>query len=616
MVTAQPLDSVRDAQAWPGHSLLLAAWLGLAVGLAEAGYMLTRQHLFGRLNAHLSPQVIWMSPVADLLWFLPLGLLLLGIHRLRPSALSAVATLTLTFMPAYLALGFLFPSFHRGAATLLAFGLALQTARLLRDRRAVVIRVVWRTLPVLAGVIGFGVAANALLDARREAAARRQVPFVGTDSTNVLLLVLDTVRALDLSLYGYDRPTTPGLTRWARSGTVFSRAYSTAPWTLPSHASMFTGRLPHELSVGWAAALDETYPTLAEVLRARGYRTGGFIANMLFCGRDFGLGRGFDHYEDFAVSPGEVFESSSIGRVVSESYSVRRLLGHYDYFGRKAAPTVDGPALRWMTADRSRPFFAFVNLLDAHQPYLPPAEDDARFVTQPTPRRQEYRYLAHEASLRNPELLSTAELQREREAYDASIAYLDRRVDSLLGALAREGILDRTLVIVTADHGEQFGEHGFFAHGNSVYGQTLWVPLILRLPGRVPAGRVVETPVSLRDLPATVLELTGVPKQRLFPGQSWAARWRSADAGAMAPPVAAEVRLRGRTDRALILGDEHYLSFHEGGAAVYNIRTDPTQQHDLLAAGATAHPGAYYAARLDSLIPVARTPGTRSTGAR
>jgi arylsulfatase A-like enzyme len=112
---------------------------------------------------------------------------------------------------------------------------------------------------------------------------------------------LDTVGAEAVSTYGYARETTPNLDRFAATGVQFERALSTAPWTLASHASMFTGHYPHELSVAWDKPLDETFPTLAEALRARGYVTGGFVANY-YCSFEFGLNRGFTHYEDFAVS--------------------------------------------------------------------------------------------------------------------------------------------------------------------------------------------------------------------------------------------------------------------------------------------------------------------------
>ncbi len=126
-------------------------------------------------------------------------------------------------------------------------------------------------------------------------------PSPSAAAPNVLFIVLDTVRADRLSLYGYDRPTTPALERWARQGILFSEARATAPWTLASHASLFTGRWPRELGVKWLTPLGTTVPTLAEYFGSRGYATAGFVANLIYCSYDTGLDRGFTHYEDYVL---------------------------------------------------------------------------------------------------------------------------------------------------------------------------------------------------------------------------------------------------------------------------------------------------------------------------
>ncbi len=135
----------------------------------------------------------------------------------------------------------------------------------------------------------------------------------------MLLIVLDTVRADHLSLYGYGRATTPHLDRFARAGVRFDAARSTAPWTLPSHASMFTGRWPHELAVERHGILGTEFPTLAGFLRDRGYATAGVVANQFFCGHDSGLARGFDVYRDYSVTPGEVLRASTLGWLLARN---------------------------------------------------------------------------------------------------------------------------------------------------------------------------------------------------------------------------------------------------------------------------------------------------------
>ena len=128
-------------------------------------------------------------------------------------------------------------------------------------------------------------------------------PLPPGDPPNVLLIVMDTVRADRLSLYGYHRPTSPALEALAKGGIRFDEARATAPWTLPSHASMFTGRWPHELDASWRTPLGTKFPTLAEYLGSRGYATAGFVANVEYCSSEFGLDRGFTHYEDYAFEP-------------------------------------------------------------------------------------------------------------------------------------------------------------------------------------------------------------------------------------------------------------------------------------------------------------------------
>ena len=198
---------------------------------------------------------------------------------------------------------------------------------------------------------------------------------------NVLLLVMDTVRADRLSLHGYKRDTTPNLVRLARKGVRFDQARSTAPWTLPSHASMFTGRWPHQTGVSEDRPLDATHPTLAEFLSDRGYLTAGFVGNTYFCNSWFGLGRGFAHYEDFydedlVISITETLRCSALGRcllrIASLPLGVERR--------RKDAAAVNHDFLDWLSEqDKERPFFAFLNFFDAHTPYLLPEGAEPRF---------------------------------------------------------------------------------------------------------------------------------------------------------------------------------------------------------------------------------------------
>ena len=201
-----------------------------------------------------------------------------------------------------------------------------------------------------------------------EVSAKTKLPPSSPDAPNVLMIVLDTVRAQNLNLYGYHRPTMPKLEQIAKTGVFFEQAVSPAPWTLPSHASMFTGRHPHELSADWTTPLDATYPTLAEILYQHGYVTAGFVANKIYCSYESGLNRGFMHYEDYLVSPGQLIRSSALGREITNNLDLRQRFKYYDDLGGKSAERLNHDFLSWLSRQEQGPFFAFLNYFDAHNP--------------------------------------------------------------------------------------------------------------------------------------------------------------------------------------------------------------------------------------------------------
>jgi arylsulfatase A-like enzyme len=272
--------------------------------------------------------------------------------------------------------------------------------------------------------------------------------------TSILLVTLDTTRADRIGCYGRAQAGTPALDALAARGTRFERAYTTAPITLPAHASLLTGSYPpyHGLRDNGLAALDEGVETLAEAARRAGLRTAAVVSAFPVAGI-FGLAQGFERYDDdfgAAEGPGAIRERRG-------DESVRA-------------------AHSWLAAlAPSEAFFLWVHLFDPHEPYQPPAEHAARFPEDP---------------------------------YQAEVSFADACVGELLGALERLGRVVDTLVCVTADHGEGLGEHGEDTHALLLYDTTLRVPLVLAGPGVAP--RVVESPVSLADVAATLVELAGI----------------------------------------------------------------------------------------------------------
>ena len=496
----------------------------------------------------------------------------------------------LTFLSAYSVL-LLATTLYDSARLIVAAGLAVRLGTLAAQHEPRVRRWLAPVLATLAlACLALGGGYNILISVR-ERRALAALPAARPGEPNILFLIWDTVRAPELELYGYPRPTTPNLDRLARRGVAFDYAISTAPWTLPSHAGMFTGLYPHQLSAGWTRPLDDRHPTIAEVLAAHGYVTAGFVANTFYTSRETGLARGMAHFEDFGFTPGNFLMSTALGRMLANDRPLREAMGNVQLPGRKTADRIDGDFLRWLgRRPAGHPFFAFLNYYDAHSPYLPPAPYDTLFQAH----RQDRKPLIWMGWLMTP-----AQVRAERDAYDASIAYLDSRLGTLVDSLRARGLLDNTIVVLAADHGEEFGEHGVFTHGNSLYIPSLHVPLVIVGPGVSPARRVPHM-VSLRDIPATLLDLAGI-RRSPFPGASLARFWREGPAErGPAVPLVAEVgkasNVPGRYPVAV--GDMHSVftdGFHliidgNGREELYDLRQDPGEKHDLLTGALPARP--------------------------
>ena len=510
----------------------VAAALGMLVGFVEVAQLLIRKGMTGAFTQR-APQFPWLTPTAYLLLF-TLGAAVVVIASLAWRRLPAMQLVVFGCVTAGVA-SILTTQFRTGlhpvAVLLLSLGAgwraAQMTARsgrnLYTTARATTL---WMALALMVMAIGLTMAQ------RRRERSEQRLATAGTDMPNVLLLILDTVRASSLSLYGYERPTSPTLERLAREGVVFDRAFSTAPWTLPSHASLFTGRWPHELSTGWTSPLDRADSTLAEALSTRGYLTAGFVANSIYANAETGLARGFHTYRDYSLSLGTLLRSATLTRRITDSWELRKLVGTDELLGRRTAGEINEEFLDWEETHAGRPFFAFLNYFDAHDPYLPPAEWFERIAG--------YRRVQNLSPLRRLSVdarrtgVSPADVRLEMDAYDASIAWLDHQIEVLLAELERRGTLRNTLVVVASDHGEEFGEHGLFLHGHTLYRRALQVPLVIWKPGTVPAGKRVSHPVSLRDLPATLLSMVS-GKSNPFPGASLSRYWNDSAAVSDAP---------------------------------------------------------------------------------
>jgi arylsulfatase A-like enzyme len=410
---------------------------------------------------------------------------------------------------------------------------------------------------------------------------------------DVILITLDTVRADHLSLYGYVRDTTPNLRALAQHATVYTNAISAGDMTLSSHASIFTGLYPSwhqahfDRGYEWGRPLDSKYPTLAEILAGNGFDTAAIISNYLYLAPGFGLDRGFLHHDSAAPVK---FLGTSKGFLLRER--VRNSLTpffkpwQYDPMFRNAEE-IDSAALAFFDREKAqgRRFFGFLNYMDAHWPYLPPG----RFATMypgydPHIRTNHYDAIEREVvSLRRP--MSAREREHLLSQYDGSIAYLDWALGKLIEALKQRGLYDNTLLVITSDHGEAFGERGIVGHALSVYQDLVHVPLLIKYPGQTDPASVSRA-VSLTSLMPTILTVLGYPAPKTMQGRSL---W-NAPPGEDGNPISETFvhplisiwspRLL-RSQQAIFSGSMKYIQSSKGQRELYDLSRDPNEEHDL-----------------------------------
>jgi arylsulfatase A-like enzyme len=608
------------AEAPTSSLLVIALWFGLTAGLIEVIVLALRHSLVTPIM-ELSRDFVWMTPLSIAAAILVVSMCIMSIRLIWRHAPVTAGVIFMGILFAALELLLFIPRIHHGAILILAIGLAVQLTRVLLARRNAFASVARKMTPWLAVIVlclGAGSRGLRILSERK---ALSDVPAIPLSAANLILITLDTVRGASMSLYGYERSTTPNLDAFARRGTVFERALSTAPWTLPSHASMFTGRWHHEMSTDHTVPLDDEFPTLAEHLASRGYATAGFVANMAYCGYESGLDRGFLHYDDYTVSAGQLIASSNVLRTLANNFRLRRLIRNDEHLNRKRADKQNAAVLGWLDDLEQRPFFMFINYFDAHEPYLPPAPFDRAFG----PGRRLGRYSPLHRWLWEPALghanMGDAELREEIDAYDGALAYLDHQLGVLFAGLDARGLLDNTLVIVTSDHGEEFQEHGVFEHGYSLYRPGGQVPLVMAWPGKVPTGIRVADAVTLRDLPATAVDLLGLERPSPFPGRSLARYWRGAESGGDDEPILSELNhAPGHPDwfpvskgdmKSVTYRGMRYIRNGDGSEELYDFDNDPWERRDLSPSELHRSEVMEYRNLLDSMLALTATSAGR-----
>ncbi|HVS20116.1 MAG TPA: sulfatase, partial [Planctomycetota bacterium] len=332
----------------------------------------------------------------------------------------------------------------------------------------------------------------------------------GPGGPNVVLVTVDTLRADHLSCYGYERPTSPFLDRLAAAGARCADVTAPASWTKPSTGTILTGLYPSRhgaLYHGSSLHLPEGERTLAEAFADHGYVTAGFVANPNIKAV-FDFDRGFDQYYDAPVQ--DTLTLASLRTSVFGRMLMRLLRHKFNWNYENDIASMNREVLAWLEANHGSRFFLYVHYIDPHDPYDPPAR-----------YREEF---ARGAGLA---LFNERKRRVGIDLYDGEIRYTDDGLRALVETLERHGVWDDTLFVLTSDHGEEFFEHGVLGHGFSLYQEVVQVPLVLHGPG-VAAGTVIEEPVALLDLPATVLDLAGAGIANFGDGRSFAPRVRGA----------------------------------------------------------------------------------------
>jgi len=427
---------------------------------------------------------------------------------------------------------------------------------------------------------------------------------------NVLLIVMDTTRADHFSSYGYRKPTTPHIDKLAKEGRLFTNAIAPSSWTIPSHASLFTGVYSSKHGMGYLNSyLSEDLPTLAEILSKNGYRSLS-IYNNPFAGEMVGLSRGFD-------------KAIGVDLDHRTSLTIERLFQRlvYNDVGSNARETVDA-ASNWIatTAKTGLPYFAFVHFNDPHTPYrarepyftefkkdINLNQVDLSKVAQVNAHRRSFhKYLNGEVQL------SSADFEYLKALYDSEIRSVDEQIGRLMDSLKEKGFLKNTLVIVTADHGEYIGEHQWMSH-QFLYNTVLRIPMVFWYPEQIPPG--IETRyVSLVDILPTVLSVAGLKDQipvhtqgmNLLPEGSqginlvsltgprtvfsewWS--WVPADTDQSSPNKSKALlkftkeAAKDIATKAIFDGDWKFIWLSNGKHELYNLANDPEEQRNLIEA--------------------------------
>ncbi len=416
------------------------------------------------------------------------------------------------------------------------------------------------------------------------------------DLPNILLISVDALRPDHTFLGNYERDTTPHLKEFAKESVVFDNAFANSSWTRASVSTMFTSLYPtSHTNNGVGSELSSAAFTLPKALKTKGYATGVFSANA-FVAPVFGFGSGVDRFYHKQVSVyGQLIMGHVLGSLRKYSPFINELNIFFEsieipFLGQARKTTkaegLNRAFLDWTSGLKGQPFFAYFHFMETHTPYSTPAPFDRKFIdpsyTGTLPDDQPL----HEPFYPLTKAISLPEDEYERlvAQYDGNIAYVDHRLNELFQALRERDLLDNTLVIITADHGEEFYEHYGWGHGKSLYREVIHVPMIVRYPAQFPQGKVSQANVQHIDLLPTILDLTGIPAPKHLEGRSFVSLAKNPDDPGEPRTLYSEVIHENSYARTVIDKNLKLIELHVYGKEkqlLFDLTADPKEQNPL-----------------------------------
>jgi len=422
------------------------------------------------------------------------------------------------------------------------------------------------------------------------------------DHPNIILLTIDALRADHLSCYGYPKPTSPNIDRLASEGVKFNHAVSTAPWTFPAFSAIHTSMYPSELGIsaynvplsqiGTQQRLDPLRTTLAEMLQGQGYRTQGIVTNpWLF--PEFGMSQGFEGYivvdRPHAHDYDEILSNTLVGRVANRAEPAEATLrGLYEAMMGPAglpvwdvrADRVTAEVLNWLEDHHQEQFFLWIHYIDPHYPFSPPAAYRPSIAGVSNERLDFLGSYNEEEIYTGRARLRPADRDAIVALYDGEIRYVDRYVGEVLDRMDALGLRENTLFMLSADHGDEFWEHGGYQHGHALYNELIHVPLIVRGPRGFSAPQSIDSVVRHIDIAPTLAEIAGAPMHEDAHGVSLVPLLNGSET---APRVAFSEGLFLTSEKKAAREGDHKLIYDpfSGASELYNLRSDPRERDNL-----------------------------------